>query len=56
MADYAASNLSHEKTIIVITSTFGTGEPPTNGVQFNSQLLQMVKSQTRIVNGHGPPR
>lgn len=31
MEDYKASELRNEKFIIMVTSTFGSGEPPDNG-------------------------
>ena len=31
MADYDISNIEHEALLLVITSTFGNGDPPENG-------------------------
>lgn len=32
MDDYNARELEHEQLVIIVTSTFGNGEPPDNGV------------------------
>lgn len=42
MADYDISNIEHEALLLVITSTFGNGDPPENGEvqsKFESILL-----------------
>lgn len=31
MSDYDISNIEHEALLLVITSTFGNGDPPENG-------------------------
>ena len=31
MEDYDKANLEHEQLVIVVTSTFGSGDPPSNG-------------------------
>lgn len=31
MADYDISNIEHEALLLVVTSTFGNGDPPENG-------------------------
>jgi len=31
MADYDVINLEHEALVLVVTSTFGNGDPPENG-------------------------
>ena len=56
MADYDVDKLKDEKSLIIVTSTFGSGDPPTNGVQFHQNLQQMLKNKQSIINGHGPPR
>lgn len=36
MSDYDISNIEHEALLLVITSTFGNGDPPENGeVEFS---------------------
>lgn len=39
MEDYDISNIEHEALLLVVTSTFGNGDPPENG---------LVRSQTPI--------
>ena len=56
MADYDVDKLKDEKSLIIVTSTFGSGDSPTNGVQFHQSLQQMLKNKQSIINGHGPPR
>ena len=34
MADYAVDDLSRERTMLLVSSTYGDGEPPDNGVRF----------------------
>nr|O61309.1 RecName: Full=Nitric oxide synthase; AltName: Full=NOS type I; AltName: Full=Neuronal NOS; Short=N-NOS; Short=nNOS [Lymnaea stagnalis]AAC17487.1 nitric oxide synthase [Lymnaea stagnalis] len=43
MDDYAVETLEHESLVMVITSTFGNGEPPENGKQFAQSLLDMKR-------------
>jgi len=31
MEDYDYANLEHEQLLVLVTSTFGSGNPPTNG-------------------------
>jgi sulfite reductase (NADPH) flavoprotein alpha-component len=39
MADYEVSKLPSEKNVLVITSTYGDGEPPDNAADFMENLL-----------------
>ncbi|XP_031351762.1 nitric oxide synthase-like [Photinus pyralis] len=41
MSDYDISNIEHESLLLVVTSTFGNGEPPEIGVQFARDLYNM---------------
>ena len=36
MEDYDKSNLEHEQMVIIVTSTFGSGDPPANGEVLHS--------------------
>ncbi len=47
MEDYDVSNLKHETLLLVITSTFGNGDPPGNGTMFCRSLIDMTNSQDR---------
>lgn len=42
MADYDIINLEHEALLLIITSTFGNGDPPENGEAF-AKNLQAIK-------------
>ena len=41
MDEYDVNGISNETAVIVVTSTFGNGEPPTNAVHLHKQLLQL---------------
>lgn len=46
MADYDITSIEHEALLLVVTSTFGNGDPPENGVVSIRTLLlnyQMIK-------------
>lgn len=41
MDEYDPTNLEHETMILVVTSTFGNGDPPENGEMFAKALMEM---------------
>lgn len=46
MADYDISNIEHEALLMVVTSTFGNGDPPENGEIFAQNLYAMKMNDT----------
>ncbi|XP_072398883.1 nitric oxide synthase, salivary gland isoform X3 [Diabrotica undecimpunctata] len=51
MDDYDISNIEHEAMLLVVTSTFGNGNPPENGEEFAQNLYKMKMAQVGISNG-----
>ncbi|KAJ8872955.1 hypothetical protein PR048_026571 [Dryococelus australis] len=52
MDDYDISSIEHEALILVVTSTFGNGDPPENGVSFAQNLYAMKMNENEdMVNG-----
>ncbi|XP_036382379.1 nitric oxide synthase, brain isoform X1 [Megalops cyprinoides] len=41
MDDYDVVDLEHETLVLVVTSTFGNGDPPENGEKFGGALMEM---------------
>ena len=41
MDSYLMSKLEEEDLVLVVTSTFGSGEPPSNGEEFAQKLISM---------------
>ena len=41
MDSYPMSKLEEEDLVLVVTSTFGSGEPPSNGEEFAQKLISM---------------
>nr|QJF53971.1 Nitric oxide synthase [Sinohyriopsis cumingii] len=41
MDEYDSSDLDHEKLLLIVTSTFGNGDPPENGEVFAKTLFEM---------------
>ena len=44
MKEYEHAQLTHESLLLVVTSTYGNGEPPENGTSFSSYLQSMKTS------------
>ncbi|XP_066441474.1 nitric oxide synthase 3 isoform X1 [Eleutherodactylus coqui] len=42
MDQYDIVNLQHETLVLVVTSTFGNGDPPENGEAFAQELMEMT--------------
>ncbi|XP_013182279.1 PREDICTED: nitric oxide synthase-like protein [Papilio xuthus] len=42
MADYDITSIEHEALLLVVTSTFGNGDPPENGVAFGEHLCEIL--------------
>ncbi|XP_041976849.1 nitric oxide synthase-like isoform X1 [Aricia agestis] len=47
MSDYDFFSIEHETLLLIVTSTFGNGEPPANGVDFANHLYQMLYSERK---------
>ena len=43
MEDYDVTHLEHESLLLVVTSTFGHGDPPENGESFGRYLMNMAR-------------
>ena len=41
MEDYDIADLEHEALVLLVTSTFGNGDPPENGFKFSEDLLTL---------------
>ncbi|CAM9948470.1 unnamed protein product [Lampetra fluviatilis] len=46
MQDYDTVDLEHEALVLVVTSTFGNGDPPENGERFSSTLMAMLQQHS----------
>ncbi|KOB72118.1 Nitric oxide synthase 2, partial [Operophtera brumata] len=42
MEDYDITSIEHEALLLVVTSTFGNGDPPENGVAFGEHLCELL--------------
>ncbi|CAH0554483.1 unnamed protein product [Brassicogethes aeneus] len=51
MSDYDISSIEHEALLIVVTSTFGNGDPPENGEEFAKNLYTLKMNENGISNG-----
>ncbi|KAK5644702.1 hypothetical protein RI129_006002 [Pyrocoelia pectoralis] len=45
MSDYDISSIEHEALLLVVTSTFGNGDPPENGEEFAKNLYDMKMNE-----------
>ncbi|XP_039248117.2 nitric oxide synthase 1-like isoform X2 [Styela clava] len=45
MDDYDIVHLEHETLLLVVTSTFGNGDPPENGVNLGQTLVELSKPE-----------
>ena len=41
MEEYNIANLPQEHLVLVVTSTFGSGDPPSNGESFGQALYDL---------------
>jgi sulfite reductase alpha subunit-like flavoprotein len=48
MADYDMSSIEHEALLLVVTSTFGNGDPPENGEVRMLLKTASVSAQIRL--------
>ncbi|KAG7321599.1 hypothetical protein KOW79_014457 [Hemibagrus wyckioides] len=48
MEDYDFQDLKKERFLMVVTSTFGSGDPPGNGESFKKQLMNLNKLQNNM--------
>uniref|UniRef100_A0A3Q4HQ40 Nitric oxide synthase n=1 Tax=Neolamprologus brichardi TaxID=32507 RepID=A0A3Q4HQ40_NEOBR len=46
MDEYDVVDLEHETLVLVVTSTFGNGDPPENGEKFGAALMEMCHPTT----------
>lgn len=56
MADYDAKDLHCQQAIVAIVSTFGDGEPPSDGEQFKKALDDMMNKNDRVKDLDTSPR
>lgn len=47
MSEYDMFSIEHETLLLIVTSTFGNGEPPANGVEFGEHLFQMLYNESK---------
>ncbi|CAG5012022.1 unnamed protein product [Parnassius apollo] len=47
MSEYDMFSIEHETLLLIVTSTFGNGEPPANGVEFAEHLFQMLYNEKK---------
>ncbi|KAL0893659.1 hypothetical protein ABMA27_013817 [Loxostege sticticalis] len=49
MSDYDMFSIEHETLLLIVTSTFGNGEPPANGMDFADHLFQMFYNEAKNI-------
>lgn len=52
MEDYDVSSIEHEALLLVVTSTFGNGDPPENGEEFARNLYALKLNETGLTNSN----
>lgn len=52
LEDYDISSIEHEALLLVVTSTFGNGDPPENGEEFARNLYALKLNETGLTNGN----
>ncbi|XP_044753718.1 nitric oxide synthase-like protein isoform X2 [Coccinella septempunctata] len=50
MSEYDISSMEHEALLLVVTSTFGNGDPPENGEDFAKNLFALKVAETEDSN------
>ncbi len=50
MDEYDVANLEHETLLLMVSSTFGNGDPPENGEEFKNFLIQSKKDKELLQN------
>ncbi|XP_060753750.1 nitric oxide synthase 2b, inducible [Neoarius graeffei] len=48
MEDYNVQDLKNERLMVIVTSTFGNGDPPGNGESFKKQLMNLRKLENNM--------
>ncbi|XP_061712007.1 nitric oxide synthase-like [Cydia pomonella] len=55
MDEYDMFSIEHETLILIVTSTFGNGEPPANGQDFIDHLFQMQNMENELDGSQSAP-
>lgn len=50
LSDYDISSIEHEALLLVVTSTFGNGDPPENGEEFAKNLYALKLNENGTSN------
>ena len=50
MKDYDVVDIEHETLLLIVTSTFGNGDPPENGEEFKKIMCDMAKDKMQNFN------